>query len=350
MDIERCILKIIRGEKKAPVLKAFLAVLSFLYRFMVAFRNKAYDYRLLPATKLPVPVISIGNIAVGGTGKTPLVHMLALHLQDHMQLGILSRGFRSQMEESGRNVCISSGKGPLYGARECGDEPYFLAQKTKAHIWVGVNRTLSGLQAIHQGAQCLLLDDGMQHRKLRRDVEIVMIDGINPFSKGRFLPWGLLRDFPQRLKTANLIVATSIKDSAHFIQTQAELSSYTTAPVVGTQITVLNKECFIPRKVGVFCGIGQPARFLQTVRDLNQEIVDTFILNDHESPSQHALEAFAKKCLAVGAEALICTEKDAVKLPHDLTLCLEIIPVQIALNIAFGKEHWEHLIDRICHA
>ena len=145
-------------------------------------------------------------------------------------------------------------------------------------------------------------------------------------------------------------MGTSLKDLEHFSHFQEQLSSYTTAPIVGAQIEVLHKERFAPRKVGVFCGIGQPARFLQTVRDLNQEIVDTFILNDHRAPSPDALEAFAERCLAAGAEALVCTEKDAVKLPLDLSLCLDIVPVQIALNIAFGKEHWEHLMDRICHA
>jgi tetraacyldisaccharide 4'-kinase len=175
----------------------------------------------------------------------------------------------------------------------------------------------------------------------------VVIDGSEPFSKGRFLPWGLLRDSPKRLKNASLIVATHINDLQSYERICSFISPMTCAPVVGTKIEVLHKENFVPRKVGVFCGIGQPERFLQTVRDLKSEIVDTFILKDHGSLKADQLEKFAKNCLDKGAEALLCTEKDFVKLPPHLALCLGVIPVAIELKIVAGKEHWEHLIENI---
>ena len=167
MDIERSILTIIRGGEKSPSSQGVPCSLESILPTLIALKNFAYHYRLLPSTKLPVPVISVGNIAVGGTGKTPLVHLLALQLQERIQLAILSRGYRSQLEKSKSCKKISSISGPLYQPAECGDEPYFLSQKTKAAIWVGANRTVSGLQAIAEGAQCLLLDDGMQHRTLK---------------------------------------------------------------------------------------------------------------------------------------------------------------------------------------
>ena len=347
MDLERSILKIIRGEKKAPFLLAGLALLSGVYRFIIAARNFAYDKRLISSSKLPVPVVSIGNVTVGGTGKTPLVHLLARSLQDRVRLGILTRGFMSQIESSGTIRRISSGGGPICSAEECGDEPYFLAQNTNASLWVGADRSKSGNLAVKEGIECLLLDDGMQHRRLKRDFEIVVVDGDDPFSKGRFLPWGLLRDSPKRLKKADLIVATHVKDLEGFHRILSVIAPLTDAPVVGTRVAVLNKESFVPRKVGVFCGIGQPARFLQTIRDLKSEIVDTFILKDHGSLKAGQLEKFAKNCLKRGAEALLCTEKDFVKLFPAPSLCLDIISVGIELEIAFGKEHWEHLIENI---
>lgn len=348
MDLERSILKIIRGEKKAPIARACLALLSFAYRGVITLRNAAYDLGIFSSTKLSVPVISIGNIVAGGTGKTPLVHALAAALQDKTHLAVLSRGYKSQIEKSGGIKQISVGSGPLCSVQESGDEPYFLAQKTKASIWIGGDRIASGSKAIELGARCILLDDGMQHRRLKRDFEIVVVDGTDPFSKGRYLPCGLLRDSPRRLKSASLIVISHTQDLAHFERVKTQISQFSSAPVVAAQMEILNKELFSPCKVGVFCAIGQPFRFLQTVRDLNQEIVDTLILNDHAPLQKDQLEVFVKECLEKGAQALLCTEKDYVKLDFNFP-SLQIIPVKIQLRIIQGKEDWQQLIDNILH-
>jgi tetraacyldisaccharide 4'-kinase len=349
MGIFHTILMIMQGQKKAPIASVCLQLLSVPYRFVVALRNFCYDRGILPSQKLKGTVVSIGNVVAGGTGKTPLTQLLATCLQDHMHLGILTRGYRSHIEKQKGIKQISTGTGPLCSAAECGDEPFLLAQKTKASIWVGADRVTSGKRAIAQGIQCLLLDDGMQHRRLKRDFEIVVIDGRDPFSKGRFLPWGMLRDSPKRLENATLIVATHVKDSAHFAQLQALIPLYSLAPLVGSQIAVLDKEHFKPGKVGVFCGIGKSAYFLQTVRDLKSEIIDTLILEDHGSLRQDQLEAFAENCLEKGAKAILCTEKDYVKLPRSQIekLPLEIVPVAIEMKIVFGREDWDHLIEKI---
>lgn len=347
MDVESYIISVIRGERKAPFLEPCLALLGWMYRGVIALKNFAYDLSILPSKKLDVPVISVGNIAAGGTGKTPLTHLLALRLQDNTQLAILSRGFRSQMEKAKVVRQISAGQGPECGPQECGDEPYFLAQKTRAQLWVGIDRVLSGQNAIEAGAKCLLLDDGMQHRRLKRDIEIVVVDGASPVSQGRFLPWGMLRDSPKRLKEARLIVASHVKDSAHFARLQSQLSLYSKAPIVGVQMRVVGRERLAFKKVGVFCAIGQPAHFLQTVRDLKSEIVDTLFLNDHRALQEDQLRMFARKCFDFGAEALLCTEKDYVKLDPDLSLCLNVVPVAAVLHVAFGEEHWECLVEDI---
>jgi tetraacyldisaccharide 4'-kinase len=347
MDFERTLLEIIRGEKKAPFIEAGLAGLSGVYRSIIAARNLAYDQGWISSVQLPALVISVGNIVVGGTGKTPLVHLLASRLHEKIPLAILTRGFRSQIEKLGKNKKISSENGPICSVEECGDEPYFLAQKTKIPIWVGADRALSGRLAIEEGAKCLLLDDGMQHRRLKRDIEIVIVDGMDLFSKERFLPWGLLRDSPKRLRTANLIVCTHVRDQNHYCQLQKQLNHLTHAPTVAAQIEVLGKESYIPRKAGAFCVIGKPDRFLQTLRDLKSEIVDTLILKDHESLPSSQLKKFAETCRDKGAELLLCTEKDYVKLPPDLSVCLKIDPIEIQLKIIAGKEHWEKLIENI---
>ncbi len=347
MDFERKLLEIIRGEKKAPLIKGCLAGLSTIYRSVIGARNFAYDRGWFSSIQLPVVVVSVGNLVVGGTGKTPFVHLLASQLQHTVRLAILTRGFRSHIEKSRRIQKISSENGPIFSAQECGDEPYLLAQKTKASIWVGANRVASGQLAIKEGAQCLLLDDGMQHRRLKRDFEIVMLDGMDPISKERFLPWGLLRDSPKRLRSADLIVLTHVKDHTHYQHLKKQLQRYTCAPVIATQIEVQNKKAVLPRRVAVFCGIGTPARFLQAVRDLKSEIVDTLILRDHESLQNKQLKKFAENCQGKGAEVLLCTEKDFVKLPPDASSCLKIEPIAIRLKIIAGTEHWETLIKNI---
>jgi tetraacyldisaccharide 4'-kinase len=337
MQLERKLLQIIRGEKKAPLIMAALGAMSRVYRSALAARNFAYDLGWLPSAKLPAVVVSVGNIVVGGTGKTPLVHLLIREMQHKTSLAILTRGFRSRIEQSGAIEKISS-----HSPEQCGDEPYFLWQKTKASVWVGADRVASGRLAIEEGAKCLLLDDGMQHRRLKRDFEIVVIDGSDPFSQGRFLPWGLLRDSPKRLKNADLIVATHVQNLK---QLQHQLSQFTSAPLVAMHHAAKNAS--MRKKVGVFCGIGQPKRFLETVRDLKYEIAHTLILEDHGALQKGQLEKFAEECREKGAEALVCTEKDYVKLPPGISVCLGIEPIEVELKITAGIEYWEKLMANI---
>ncbi len=342
MFLEKKILQILRGEKKAPLLMPLLALLSFAYRSAIFLRNTAYDYQLFPSSRLKKTVISIGNVAACGTGKTPFTQWLSSQLSSHAQLAILTRGFKSSIESSGENKQIPLKEGS--SAQEYGDEPLLLSLKTGLPVWVGVDRVKSGQLAIEQGAQCLILDDGMQHRRLHRDIDIVMVDGNDPVCKGRFLPYGFLRDSLSRLKTATLIVATHIQDSAHYKQVKAQLAPYSSAPLAGVQIQVLNPPPPFS-KVGVFCGIGAPERFLQTVRDLNQEIVDTLICNDHEIPDQKALELFALSCRKKGASMLLCTEKHAIKIVESFSL--PIVPIEIGLKIIDGESHLQQLIETI---
>ncbi len=342
--LEEKVLQIMRGEKKSPLLQSLLAVLSQGYRAGIFLRNKGYDHHLLPSFRLTKTVISIGNVATCGTGKTPFTHLLASLLSSQVELAILTRGFKSAIERSGDNQqipCLS-----MASAEKYGDEPLLLARKTKLPVWVGADRVKSGNLAIQAGANCLLLDDGMQHRRLHRDIEIVLVDGKDPLSKNRFLPYGFLRDSLSRFKTATVVVATHIQDKTHYNRVKTLLAPFSSAPLIGVRTQVLNPP-LPPAKVGVFCGIGQPERFLQTVRDLNQEIVDTLICKDHEIPQVGQLELFARQCLAKGAKALLCTEKDAVKLSLPLSLDLPIIPIEIGLEIVEGESHLQQLIETI---
>lgn len=341
MPLETTILKIIEDKHSSKILRGLLYCLSLLYGAGVFLRNLAYDLRWLKSTRAPAVVISVGNITAGGTGKTPLIHLLAKELLPLGSVAILSRGYRSKIERSGKIVKIDS----MFSSEECGDEPYWLAKKLpEVAVWVGKRRSLSALTA---KTKWILLDDGMQHRLLARDIEIVVMDGSNPLGYGYFLPRGLLRDSTRRLKQASLIVLSHVHDAKQYAMLKEQLSSYTTAPVAAMTLRLNNSAKIAGKKVGLFCGIGRPQHFIHSVEELGAEIVDTLISPDHLLPSAESLNTFAEKCRAKGAELLVCTEKDAVKLPDHSSLPLPLQPLSATLEWTFGEENWTKLKSSI---
>jgi len=331
----------------SPFIRGGLAALSYLFRAGVGLRHLAYTRRWLSSVKLTAPVISVGNIVVGGTGKTPVVHMLARELQSLCKTAILSRGFRSRIERSGKVVKVASGGQSAYLPDVCGDEPFYLGQETLADVWVGRDRVECGRRAIDQGAECLILDDGMQHRRLQRDKELIVVDGKDPFSQGRFLPRGLLRDLPSRFQEADLIIANHITDPSHGASLELELRKYTDAPIMGVYVKLLESEKISQRRVGVFCGIGRPERFIENLRALNVDIADTLFLLDHHSPPEEQLLRFIDQCQKKGAESILCTTKDWVKLAPSFQAALPILPVKMQLEISCGQTHWDAFITHI---
>ncbi len=325
------------------MLPQFKKIAAKLFQCIVFLRNKAYDLHLLTSHKFPIPVVSIGNIAVGGTGKTPLTRLLIDDLGGESHIAIISRGYKGQLEQSPAGVQICSGHGPLYGPKMTGDEPFWLAEKLPhTQIFVSKNRTSSARAALRQGAKLLILEDGMQHRTIARDTEIVVLDAKDLFGKDAFLPLGRLRDSPKRLQEATLIVVNHCDTEAEYNSALNRIRTYSLAPVIGAK---MRHTASPQKKVGLFCGIGTPERFISSLDAY--EIVATLLVQDHEPIDAQTLTAFAEKCQTEGASVLLCTEKDAVKLPKALKLSLPIIPVEAHLEIAFNKEAWEKLIRRI---
>ncbi len=341
---ERYLLDVIERRRSAPLLRPLLALSSKLYVLAVKGRHFAYRKNWLRSFSASVPTISIGNIVVGGTGKTPLVQMLATVLQGEGKIAILTRGFRSQVEKRKKILCID--KDRIASSEACGDEPLFLAQTTSASVWVGPDRVLSAQKAASAGAVCLILDDGFQHRRLRRDVEIVALDANDPFSGHRFLPHGLLRDLPERLQEADLIVANHTRDLDHYEEVKKELSAYTQAPIVAMQHELIQSLWLQGRRIGVFCGIGKPYYFFDALKRSGAQVAATCALLDHRGFPQKKLQAFIRACKEKGATSIVCTEKDWVKLLSN-EMELPIYPIAMRLSIVAGKEHWDSVIDKI---
>ena len=344
--VEKWVTSALTGQRKRRKIESGLCwALSQGYRLGVKARNALYNQGVFRKKTLPnLFVLSVGNIAACGTGKTPLVHKIVKELSSHLPVAIVSRGFLSDTEKRGENHKVSLAAPE--GAKIYGDEPFLLAKKTAAPIFVGRDRYRSGLKAYDEGIQCVVLDDGLQHRKLARQMEIVVVDAKDPLCKKRFLPFGWLRDDIGSLTRATYIVAISVENEGQYKEVCRDLQEITTAPVIGmiphAPLPLLPSHC-----VGLFCGIGRPERFVKTVRDLKIEIVDTLFSADHELPACEALLQFALQCQEKGASALVCTEKDFVKLPACFSLALPIIPVGIELQVTFGKEHWEKMIQTV---
>src|SRR3989344_2510397 len=267
----------------------FFAPFSWIFAAIVFLRNKLYDKKWLASHLVPCPVVSVGNLVAGGTGKTPFVLALSQAFSNR-RVAVLSRG---------------------YGALP--DEAMLLQRRLPdAKIYIGKNRTLLAKQAVDEGAEIIFLDDGFQHRQLERDIDVVLLSAEDPFGKKQFLPFGFLRDDPKRLHQAD---ALFVKDR------DFRLSLHRICDEKGGDIAAIREW-----KVGLFCGIANPASFRKMVTSLGAKVVAEWILADHAPASPVGLEAFAERCKSLGARALVTTEKDFTKSPRASLpiLCIEV--------------------------
>lgn len=359
-QLENYFLDVITGRQRGVVaffLKSLLWLMSWPYRCFVAGRNWVFDQGWITRYFPPVPVvISIGNIVVGGTGKTPVTLMIANEFYQEFLVAVLSRGYRSQAEKLPIPIVLCKGEGPMQSASFCGDEPFLIAQNIpKAHVIVGKNRHKASDIAARAGAQVILLDDGMQHRRLARDYEVVVMDTTDPFGQGHFLPRGLLREGVHSLSRADLIILNHIKDDASFRAIKEMVSKYSSAPIVGTKMEVMQVETvdgdiiegIEGKKVGIFCGIAHPDYFRNTVAQEGAEIVDCAYAADHMSLDRDVLSDFAEHCKGLGAEMLLCTEKDKVKILDIQRMALPIAYLKMHLKLLEGQQEWSNFMDGI---
>ena len=323
-----------------------LTLLSWFYRAAVHTRHFLYDRKVLLPQLAPLPVVSIGNIMAGGTGKTQATLILAEELSQTLRVAILSRGYRGGSEKAKKPLVVCTKK---HSAALCGDEPWLLASRLSSSlVIVNKNRFKSAVEAHHLGAQVILLDDGMQHRRLHRNVEIVVIDGQTPF--GAFLPKGQRREEVGRLKNADLILFVGYPDE----RMKQTVNTLTSAPQITARIQAEGifhldgspLESIKGREVALFCGIGNPSRFVKTVEGLGATIVAAHFSSDHTLLGEKALQKFATLAKKRGAELLVCTEKDKVKLAHS-NFFMPIVWVRTRLEIEENREAWDTMISNI---
>jgi tetraacyldisaccharide 4'-kinase len=314
--------KLISGERSglcAAILRFFLAIAALFYRVIIALRNLLYTKGWLKIHHAKAVVISVGNITTGGTGKTPLVIRLCkliisdskIHISDS-QCAILTRGYKMSQDLRPK-------------AQDYGDEPAVLAESCrKVKVLVNPDRVAGADEAIKQfGAKVLIMDDGFQHRRLARDLDIVTIDSTLPFGFGRMLPAGLLREPVVALKRADAVVITrcdqiteaelsQLEHELHKINPEIVAARSVHSPVCAKSID--NKEIGLEelksKKIFAFCGIGNPDAFLRTVRGLGSKIVGSKVFNDHYHYTDNCLAGICEEAERLKADLMLTTQKD----------------------------------------
>jgi len=295
--------------------------ISWVFRLLAWIRRCAYQVGLFQQHKLPVPVIVVGNISVGGTGKTPLVIWLAGYLKElGYKPGIVARGYGAEIGKIPRRVDRESSAG------EVGDEPLLIFRRTSCPMYVAPNRVAAG-HALLNNSDCdvIISDDGMQHYALGRDIEIAVVDGKRRFGNGWCLPAGPLREPPSRLSSVDFVMVNG----------QAKLNEASMQIVIGEAVNLSNPELtrnldgFSGEQVHALAGIGNPQRFFRLLKDHGLQLIE------HAFPDHHRFE---KRDITPNDElAVFMTEKDAVKCRHFAQPRHWYLPIDVSVDSGFSN-------------
>lgn len=343
------------------LLLAPLTPLAWLHRLVVALRLLLYRVGWLASERVDLPVVSVGNLAVGGAGKTPIVMYLAQLLQRRgVRVAVLSQGYGGTGQ--GHRVVSLGGPAPLETAETAGDEPILIAKRCPGvQVLVGPSRAkLARMAKERLGAGVAILDDGFQHLSLRRDLDLVVLDGASPFGNGRLLPRGPLREPPTALSRADLCwISKADEGGAAELEAAAEASlfrvglppvrsRYRVAGIVRSDLrTVVPEAEWRGAKVFLLAGLARPGSFRKTVRELGLAIVGEGLFRDHHFFTLAELDALFERAEAAGAERIVCTEKDAVRLPASFAADPRILVVRIEVELLSGEELLEAALARL---
>ena len=326
---------------------AVLSPLSGLYGVAMKARRSFYRRGLLRRQEVAAPLISVGNLTMGGTGKTPLVEWVAEQLAAaNRRVCILTRGYGR--EHPKQRVVVSNGTEILSDARHAGDEAFLLAEslQQRAAVISDADRRSAALWAIKNFASdVFVLDDGFQNLGLARNLDIVTIDATNPWGNRRLLPAGILRERPRELVRADCIMLTRV-DEAHDLQElEREIREVSESrPIFHSRMRIRGlRPVNVPGgtlaaaeikelTVAAFCGIGNPQSFFAQLRAANYQLGLTESFRDHHLYTQADIDRLIRKAVTAGARALLTTAKDEVKL-RSLSFDLPCYAVEIGIEI-----------------
>ncbi|HXA45544.1 MAG TPA: tetraacyldisaccharide 4'-kinase [Candidatus Angelobacter sp.] len=378
-NVETFILQVIFEERRdwrANLTRAFLFVGSKIFQVLVIIRRWLYNVRILRDKTLGVQVIAIGNLTVGGTGKTPVVEKFARELRDAgRNVAILSRGYRSKpvplhikffnkimlREDQTPPRIVSDGKSLLLDSDMAGDEPYMLASNLKdVVVLVDKDRVKSGRYAIEKfGCDTLLLDDGFQYWDLRgRRHDVVLIDRQQPFGNEHLLPRGTLREPPAHLARAHTIFITKSDGNTGALRERIAKFNNTAAIIECVHQPLYFEDVFsgeragldflIGKKVASLCGIAQPESFEQSLVKLGSELVYAKRFADHHRFTQQEILNAINRGKKRQAQLILTTQKDAVRFPKIDRRDLPIYFMRVEIKIVSGANDFQDCVRKIC--
>ena len=353
--------------KTAPSL--IMMPFSTVYDVVTRARLAAYRTGLFSVSKLTVPVISVGNITTGGTGKTPLVEWVCRTIANNddrtrTKICVLTRGYGRANPDT--QVLVSNGTEVLADAREAGDEPALLANNLLgiAAVVANPNRVAAGEWAIKNlDAKAVVLDDGFQHLRLARDLDIVAIDATNPFGDGDLLPYGRLREAVSGLARASAVVITrsdqvdnqvdniaTIKQAVRNLAGSAaiftsRMVTWRFRSITGEEV---DKDTVVSQPLAAFCGVGNPASFFTHLQREGCNLVCSRRFVDHHRYTQSDVDALIDEATVRGAKSLVTTAKDAIKLTSlQFRMPCYVLEIRISIDDIDGEDQLARMVHNV---
>lgn len=352
------------------LIMGILYIFSLIYGLLVNIKLAGYKYGIFQKQKLDCFVISLGNVTVGGTGKTPTAQRLARDIRDMgYRVVILNRGYRAKWH--GEVGIVSDGKRLHMDAAEAGDEAYMLAKHLpEVPVLIGAERAKTGRYAMeHFGAEVAILDDGYQHWQLERDLDILLVDAVNVFGNGYILPRGTLREPISHISRADICLMTKVDQAAAGSCDYIRETVHRYNPEARIVESIHQPRCFIPltewyvniasqgidiaqmrgKRIMAVSAIGNPASFEQTLSNLGAVIIESLRYPDHHDYAMSEMTDIFQQAENAGAEAIVITEKDAVKIPADVAREKWSIPIYVIcveVNFQKGSEGLADLLKK----
>ena len=347
-------LSILSGQQRgiiAAIVKSTLSAFTLPYLAVLNTRNTLYKKGIVRSSRLPVKVISIGNITTGGTGKTPLVEFSVKYLSGSgRKVAVLSRGY-------GGDNSSQEGDGMV------NDECLTLIENLQdIPVLAGRDRVKSGEKAINDfGVDCVVLDDGFQHLRLKRDLDVVVIDALNPFGGENLIPRGSLREPLQNLERADLFIIShcdqgneqiirSIYKKLDQINHSASVCESIHRPVHFDTIadgSILELEWLKGKRVYALSAIGNPESFSNTLKGLGADLIKHKVFQDHHVYTEEEIEDVISAAQLLGADAIVVTQKDIVKIRKMNIKNANILSLRIEIEITRGVDLYKAAIDRV---
>ena len=351
-----------RVESRSVLMKPFLFAISIVYGGLVKLREALYKKGFLQSKRLSCPVVSIGNITVGGTGKTPMtLYVAELIRRFGYKVAIVSRGYKGKAEKTGG--IVHDGRIICMEPDQAGDEPFMMAKRLRSvPVIVGKDRFKAGMLAVKEfNPDVVLLDDGFQHLRLYRDIDLVLLDFSSPFGNGNLLPRGILREPASSLSRADALILTrsdsapgSIKANLvdRLMYLSQKRSVYITfhAPYIFKVVKAAgdiehidlsksrdwNSEIIKGRNVFAFSGIARNEDFIHTVESFGCNVSGFAGFSDHHKYSDEDINKILRSAKNAGAEIVCTTEKDYARMGHSKSWPIDL--VIIGIEIAFGDD------------